>query len=109
MQCEYFALHGFIELKGNLDKVKNFLNPNLKLIGILATMYDKKTSHNRQVLERILEQFPEDVFETIIAKTIRFAETTVVGEPITSYASSSGGAASYRRLARELIAKGGAR
>ena len=78
LQCEYFALHGFIELKGNLDKVKNFLNPNLKLIGILATMYDKKTSHNRQVLERILEQFPQDVFETIIAKTIRFPETTVV-------------------------------
>ena len=109
LQCEYFALHGFIELKGNLDKVKNFLNPNLTLIGILATMYDKKTSHNRQVLERILEQFPEDVFETIIAKTIRFPETTVVGEPITTYASSSDGAASYRRLARELIARGGAR
>jgi len=109
MQCEYFALHGFIELKGNLDKVKSFLNPNLRLIGILATMYDKKTSHNRQVLERILEQFPEDVFETIIAKTIRFPETTVVGEPITTYATSSGGAASYRRLARELIARGGAR
>jgi chromosome partitioning protein len=109
MQCEYFALHGFIELKGNLDKVKNFLNPELRLIGILATMYDKKTSHNRQVLERILEQFPEDVFETIIAKTIRFPETTVVGEPITTYATTSGGAASYRRLARELIARGGAR
>ena len=108
LQCEYFALHGFIELKGNLDKVKNFLNPKLKLIGILATMYDKKTSHNRQVLERILEQFPDDVFETIIAKTIRFPETTVVGEPITTYASSSDGAASYRRLARELIARGGA-
>ena len=108
LQCEYFALHGFIELKGNLDKVKNFLNPKLKLIGILATMYDKKTSHNRQVLERILEQFPADVFETIIAKTIRFPETTVVGEPITTYASTSDGAASYRRLARELIARGGA-
>ena len=107
LQCEYFALHGFIELKTNLDKVKSFLNPNLNLIGILATMYDKKTSHNRQVLERILEQFPADVFETIIAKTIRFPETTVVGEPITTYASSSDGAASYRRLARELIARGG--
>jgi len=56
-----------------------------------------------------LKNYPEDVFETIIAKTIRFPETTVVGEPITSYASSSGGAASYRRLARELIARGGAR
>ena len=108
LQCEYFALHGFIELKGNLDKVKSFLNPDLKLIGILATMYDRKTLHNREVLSAILEKYPEDVFETIIAKTIRFPETTVVGEPITSYASSSGGAASYRRLARELIARGGA-
>jgi chromosome partitioning protein len=109
LQCEYFALHGFIELKGNLDKVRTFLNPDLKLIGILATMFDRKTVHNREVLTTILEKYPEDVFETIIAKTIRFPETTVVGEPITTYASSSGGAASYRRLARELIARGGAR
>lgn len=109
LQCEYFALHGFIELKGNLDKVKNFLNPDLRLIGILATMYDKKTLHNREVLSAIAAQFPEETFDTIISKTIRFAETTVVGEPITTYASSSNGAASYRRLARELIARGGAR
>ena len=109
MQCEYFALHGFIELKGNIDKVRSFLNPDLKLIGILATMYDRKTLHNREVLTAILDKYPEDVFETIIAKTIRFSETTVAGEPITSYASSSGGAQSYRRLARELIARGGAR
>ena len=109
LQCEYFALHGFIELKGNIDKVRSFLNPQLKLIGILATMFDRKTLHNREVLTAILEKYPEDVFETIIAKTIRFAETTVAGEPITAYASSSGGAQSYRRLARELIARGGAR
>ena len=109
LQCEYFALHGFIELKGNLDKVKNFLNPDLRLIGILATMYDKKTLHNREVLTAIAEKFPDETFDTIISKTIRFAETTVVGEPITTYASSSNGAASYRRLARELIARGGAR
>jgi chromosome partitioning protein len=108
LQCEYFALHGFIELKGNIDKVKSFLNPELELVGILATMYDRKTLHNREVLTAILEKYPEDVFETIIAKTIRFAETTVAGEPITAYASSSGGAQSYRRLARELIARGGA-
>ena len=91
------------------DKVRSFLNPNLKLIGILATMYERKTVHNREVLTAILEKYPEDVFETIIAKTIRFSETTVAGEPITAYASSSGGAQSYRRLARELIARGGAR
>jgi chromosome partitioning protein len=109
LQCEYFALHGFIELKGNIEKVKSFLNPELRLIGILATMYEKKTLHNREVLTAILEKYPEDVFDTIISKTIRFAETTVAGEPITAYASSSGGAQSYRRLARELIARGGAR
>ena len=109
LQCEYFALHGFIELSGNIEKVKTFLNPDLKLIGILATMYDRKTLHNREVLSAILDKYPDDVFDTIIAKTIRFSETTVAGEPITSYASSSGGAASYRRLARELIARGGAR
>jgi chromosome partitioning protein len=109
LQCEYFALHGFIELKGNIDKVRSFLNPELKLVGILATMYERKTLHNREVLTAILDKYPEDVFETIIAKTIRFAETTVAGEPITAYASSSGGAQSYRRLARELIARGGAR
>ena len=109
LQCEYFALHGFIELKGNIDKVRSFLNPQLTLVGILATMYDRKTLHNREVLTTILDKYPEDVFETIIAKTIRFAETTVAGEPITAYASSSGGAQSYRRLARELIARGGAR
>jgi chromosome partitioning protein len=96
-------------LKGNIEKVKSFLNPDLNLIGILATMYEKKTVHNREVLTAIVEKYPEDVFETIIAKTIRFSETTVAGEPITSYASSSSGAASYRRLARELIARGGAR
>jgi chromosome partitioning protein len=109
LQCEYFALHGFIELKGNIDKVRSFLNPELKLVGILATMYERKTLHNREVLQAIIDKYPEDVFETIIAKTIRFAETTVAGEPITAYASSSGGAQSYRRLARELIARGGAR
>jgi len=109
LQCEYFALHGFIELSGNIEKVKTFLNPELRLIGILATMYDRKTLHNREVLSAILDKYPNDVFDTIIVKTIRFSETTVAGEPITSYASSSGGAASYRRLARELIARGGAR
>ncbi len=109
LQCEYFALHGFRQLQENLEKVRINLNPSLKLIGILATMYDKQTLHSRQVLERILEAFPESVFETVIAQTVRFPETTVAGEPITTYAKNSGGAASYRRLARELIAIGGTR
>ncbi len=109
LQCEFFALRGFAQLQENLERVRISLNPTLKLVGILATMYDKKTLHSREVLERILEAFPDKVFETVIAQTVRFPETTVAGEPITTYANSSGGAASYRRLARELIAIGGAR
>ena len=109
LQCEFFALRGFAQLQENLEKVRINLNPSLKLIGILATMYDKKTLHSREVLERILQAFPESVFETVIAQTVRFPETTVAGEPINTYASNSGGAASYRRFARELIARGGLR
>jgi chromosome partitioning protein len=107
LQCEFFALRGFAQLQENLEKVRLNLNPKLKLIGILATMYDKKTLHSREFLERILQAFPESVFETVIAQTVRFPETTVAGEPINTYASNSGGAASYRRFARELIARGG--
>jgi len=109
LQCEWFSLHGFIELNNNLNKVRAALNPELKLAGILATMYDRRAVHNREVLQRIVEQFPEDVFETIIAKTIRFSESSVQGEPITQYANNSGAANSYRRLARELISRGGAK
>lgn len=109
LQCEFFALRGFAQLQENLERVRMSLNPSLELVGILATMYDKKTLHSREVLERILEAFPEKVFETVIAQTVRFPETTVAGEPITTYANSSGGAASYRRLAREFIAIGGSK
>ncbi|MEN9678983.1 MAG: hypothetical protein RLZ57_112, partial [Actinomycetota bacterium] len=109
LQCEWFSLNGFIELGNNLQKVRQALNPDLKLIGVLATMYDRRAVHNREVLGRMLEQFPDDVFETIIGKTIRFSETSVKGEPITQYASNSDAANSYRRLARELIARGGAK
>ena len=109
LQCEWFSLHGFIELNNNLNKVRQALNPDLKLAGILATMYDRRAVHNREVLARIVEQFPEDTFETIIAKTIRFSESSVKGEPIIQYAQNSGAANAYRRLARELIARGGAK
>lgn len=109
MQCENFAMHGFIELSENIGKVREVYNPDLKLIGIVATMFDKKTLHNREVISRIIEGHPGTVFDTLISKSIRFSEATVAGEPITAYATSSAGAQSYRRLARELISRGGAR
>ena len=109
LECEYFALRGVALLDDIIKKVKANTNPDIELLGILPTMFDKKTVHSREVLERISEAFPAHVFDTTIARTVRFPETTVAGEPITSYASSSIGAASYRRLAREIIANGGVR
>ena len=106
LECEYFALRGVALLVDIIDKVQKNTNPDLEILGILPTLYDKKTVHSREVLERIIEAFPESVFDTIISRTVRFPETTVAGEPITTFASSSTGAAAYRRLAREIIQMG---
>ena len=106
LECEYFALRGVKLLIEIIQKVQERLNPQLEVDGILATMFDSRTLHSREVLSRIAEAFPDRVFETVISRTVRFPETTVAGEPITTYASSSDGAAAYRRLARELLAKG---
>ena len=107
LECEYFALRGVALLADIIGKVQANTNPDLKLTGILPTMFDRKTVHSKEVLERIVEAYPTQVFDTIISRTVRFPETTVAGEPITTYASSSVGASSYRRLARELIKVGG--
>jgi chromosome partitioning protein len=72
-------------------------------------MHDGRTLHGRQVLERVLEAFPDKLFHTVISRTVRFPETTAAGEPITSYASNSPGAGAYRALARELLARWPAR
>ena len=109
LECEYFALRGVALLDDIIGKVQKNTNPDLQLTGILPTMFDRKTVHSREVLERISQAFPEKVFDTIISRTVRFPETTVAGEPITTYASNSSGASAYRRLARELIAMGGVR
>ena len=108
VQCEYFALRGFKLLKEITSKIQERLNPDLAIIGIVATMFEK-TAHSKEVLARIYEAFPNLLFDTVISKTVRFNETTAAGEPITSYASSSPGATAYRRLAREVIARGGSR
>jgi chromosome partitioning protein len=68
-------------------------------------MYDARTLHGREVLARVVEAFGDRVFHTVINRTVRFPETTVAGEPITSYASSSAGAAAYRQLALEVLAR----
>jgi chromosome partitioning protein len=105
LECEFFALRGVALLMDTIQKVQERLNPQLELEGILATMYDARTLHGREVLARVVEAFGDRVFHTVISRTVRFPETTVVGEPITTYAPSSSGAAAYRQLAKEVLAR----
>ena len=105
LECEFFSLRGVALLIQTIDKVKERLNPQLELEGILATMYDGRTLHGREVLARVVEAFGDKVFHTVINRTVRFPETTVAGEPITTFAPSSAGASSYRDLAREVVVR----
>jgi chromosome partitioning protein len=105
LECEFFSLRGVALLIDTIDKVRERLNPTLKLDGILATMYDGRTLHGREVFARVLEAFGDTVFDTVITRTVRFPETTVAGEPITSWAPTSSGAIAYRTLAREVLSR----
>jgi chromosome partitioning protein len=104
LECEYFALRGMALLMDTISKITERLNPNLEIVGILATMYDARTVHGREVLGRVEDAFGDRVFQTVIGKTIRFAEAPVAGESILTYAADSPGAAAYRELAKEVMA-----
>ena len=105
LECEYFALRGVALLKTTIDKVQERLNPKLTIDGVLGTMYDGRTLHGREVMQRLVQAWGDTVFHTVIRRTVKFSDSTVAGEPITSYASSSAGAESYRQLAREVLAR----
>jgi chromosome partitioning protein len=105
LECEYFALRGVALLKTTIDKVRDRLNPRLEIDGILGTMYDGRTLHAREVLERLVQAWGDTVFHTVIKRTVKFSDSTVVGEPITTYATASDGAEAYRTLAREVLAR----
>ena len=105
LECEFFALRGVAMLTDTISKVQERLNNKLQLIGILGTMYDPRTLHNREVLDRVQEAFGDKVFTTKIRRTVKFPETTVAGEPITTYASTSPAAQQYRDLAKEVLAR----
>ncbi len=108
LECEFFALRGVALLVETIEKVQERLNPALEIDGILATMYDGRTLHSREVVTRVVDAFGDDVFHTVIGRTVKFPDATVAAEPITSYAGSHPGAEAYRQLARELIARGDA-
>jgi chromosome partitioning protein len=104
LECEFFSLRGVALLVDTIEKIKERLNPRLHVEGILATMYDARTVHGREVFARVVEAFGDTVFDTVITRTVRFPETTVAGEPITTWAPSSSGARQYRALAKEVLA-----
>ncbi len=108
LECEFFSLRGVALLIDTIEKVRERLNPALQIDGILATMYDGRTLHGREVFARVLEAFGDTVYDTVITRTVRFPETTVAGEPITSWAPTSTGAVAYRALAREVLARSNA-
>lgn len=105
LECEFFALRGIALLTDTIAKVQDRLNQQLEILGILGTMYDPRTLHSREVLERVVQAFGDQVFHSVIRRTVKFPETTVAGEPITTYAPTSPGAEAYRSLAREVLAR----
>jgi len=106
LECEFFALRGVALLIETIDKVRDRLNPSITLDGLLATMYDARTLHSREVLERVVEAFGDDVLETVIGRTVKFPDASVSGVPITEFAPEHPAAQAYLRLARELVARG---
>lgn len=105
LECEYFALRGVALLKTTIDKVRERLNPSLSIDGVLGTMFDGRTLHSREVMERLVQAWGDKVFHTVIRRTVKFSDSTVAGEPITTYAATSAGADSYRQLAREVLGR----
>ncbi len=107
MECEYFSLRGLALLNDTVEKVRDRLNPRLSLYGIVVTMFDARLLHSRQVMARVVEVFGELVYDTAIARTVRFPDASVAGEPITTWAPKSSGAEAYRAMAREVIHRSG--
>ncbi len=104
VQCEYLALEGLTELMETLRRVRDGLNPELQLEGILLTMFDERTNLSRQVVDEVHEYFKDSVFEAIVPRSIRLGEAPSFGKPIILYDIRSKGAEAYLSLAREIMA-----
>ncbi|MCQ9339780.1 ParA family protein [Corynebacterium phoceense] len=103
MECEFFSLRGLALLTDTVEKVAERINFDLEILGILVTMYDRRTKHAREVMSSVVDYFGDKVFDTVITRTVRFPETSVAGEAITTWAPNSQAAKQYRDLAREVI------
>src|SRR5438128_2905511 len=103
VQCEYLSLRGLVQLENTLSMIRENLNPNVEIQGILATMYDSRTLHSREALEILEENFGDLVFKTRIRKTIRYAEAPVKGASVLKYDPTGSAAEAYRDLAKEVL------
>lgn len=103
VQCEYLALEGLTQLLETVHLVKQHLNPDLKIRGLIMTMYDRRTNLSRQVVEEVRAHFPGQVFRTIIPRNVRLSEAPSYGQPIILYAPSSPGGIAYKVLTAELL------
>lgn len=106
IQCEYYALEGLSQLIHTINLVKDRLNPELEIEGIVFTMYDARTNLSLQVVENVKNNLEQAIYKTIIPRNVRLAEAPSHGMPITLYDSKSSGAESYRLLAEEVMHRG---
>ena len=106
IQCEYYALEGLSQLIHTVELVKDRLNPDLEIEGVVFTMYDARTNLSLQVVENVKDNLQQNIYKTIIPRNIRLAEAPSYGMPINQYDPKSAGSESYMRLADEVISKG---
>jgi chromosome partitioning protein len=106
VQTEYLSLRGLVQLENTLSMVRENLNPRVEIIGILATMFDKRLLHSREAVDILKENFGDLVYQTKIRKTVRYAEAPVKGESVLKYDPGGEAAALYRELAKEVLADG---
>jgi chromosome partitioning protein len=103
VQCEYLSLRGLVQLENTLSMIRENLNPNVEIQGILATMFDKRLLHSREAVEILKENFGDLVLDTKIRKTVRYAEAPVKGQSVLKYDPNGEAAAMYRDLAKEVL------
>jgi chromosome partitioning protein len=103
VQCEYLSLRGLVQLQNTLEMIRENLNPQVEIHGILPTMFDRRTLHSREAVEILEENFGDLVFNTKIRKTVRFAEAPVKGQSVLAYDPTSEAAHLYRDLAKEVL------
>ena len=103
VQCEYLSLRGLVQLENTLSMIRENLNPNVGIQGILPTMFDSRTLHSREAIEILQENFGDLVFKTRIKKTVRYAEAPVRGSSVLKYDPTGNAASAYRELAKEVL------